>query len=320
MKRFGDDGIRTTLAPLCAAVAAILVVMPHTAHAADMKAAPSNMILKAAPSGDDKSAYTLFNPTPDRLLRDFSTDRPDTTESPFTVDAGRFQFETNLFGYTRSRPDIDGTVSDTYEIGTTNARIGLTSNTELSLIFQPYGTVRTRAIDPFGIPSVTHQSGVGNLDIRTKINLWGNDTFEKAGATAFGLLPFLTLPVDRGNGISSDGVEGGLILPFAIKLSDPLSLGLNTGVNVVRNDDGLNYHSEYLASASFAYDWSDNLSTYYEVAARFNTRNPLGDVAMLGTGFSYKLSKNVQVDAGVNIGVTRAADRYNPFVGISRRF
>jgi hypothetical protein len=36
--------------------------------------------------GADKSQYSLFNPTPERLLRDMTTDRPDTTESPFTVD------------------------------------------------------------------------------------------------------------------------------------------------------------------------------------------------------------------------------------------
>ncbi len=58
--------------------------------------------------GADKSGYSLFDPTPDRLLRDMTTDRPDTTESPFTVDAGHIQIETNLFGYARSRPDEDG--------------------------------------------------------------------------------------------------------------------------------------------------------------------------------------------------------------------
>ena len=46
--------------------------------------------------GADKSAYSILNPTPDRLLRDMTTDRPDTTESPFTVDAGRMQVETNV--------------------------------------------------------------------------------------------------------------------------------------------------------------------------------------------------------------------------------
>lgn len=54
---------------------------------------------------EDKSGYTLFNPTPDRQLRDMSTDRPDATESPYTVDAGRIQLEMDLAGYTQDRRD-----------------------------------------------------------------------------------------------------------------------------------------------------------------------------------------------------------------------
>ena len=135
------------------------------------------------------------------------------------------------------------------------------------------------------------------------------------GATAFALLPFITLPTDRNNGISPDGVEGGLILPFAVKLSDKFGLGLNAGVHVVRNDGTPGHHAEYLASASLSYEWSEAVSTYYEVAARFNTGNPLGDVAVLATGFTYKLSKNLQFDGGVRFGVTEAADRFSPFFG-----
>ena len=40
-----------------------------------------------------KSAYTLFSPTPRDMMRELAADRPDTTESPFTVDAGHYQFE-----------------------------------------------------------------------------------------------------------------------------------------------------------------------------------------------------------------------------------
>jgi hypothetical protein len=68
--------------------------------------------------------YSLFNHTPDRLLRDMTTDRPDTMESPFTVDAGHMQVETNLFAYARSRPDADETVTDSYEFVTSNVRMG----------------------------------------------------------------------------------------------------------------------------------------------------------------------------------------------------
>lgn len=276
------------------------------------------MLATAAPAtASDKSQYWLFRPTPDALLRDMTTDRPDTTESPFTVDAGRVQVETNLFGYARSRPDEDGAVSDTYELATTNVRIGLTHNTELDVVWQPYGIVRTRLRDP--VAATLHQSGIGGVDLRAKLNLWGNDTFDKTGS-ALGLLPFVTLPTDRRNGISPEYVEAGLIVPLALKVSDKLGLGLNGGVHWLREDAESRYHLEYLASASLAVEWTEQLGTYYEVAARFNTQDPRGDVVYLATGLTYKLGKNLQLDGGVNVGVTPAADRINPFVGLSRRF
>src|SRR6266436_4230281 len=49
----------------------------------------------------DKAAYHLFNPTPREYLREMVADRPDKTESPYTVDAGHFQVETDLVSYTR---------------------------------------------------------------------------------------------------------------------------------------------------------------------------------------------------------------------------
>ncbi|MGE0626674.1 MAG: transporter [Hyphomicrobiaceae bacterium] len=268
-------------------------------------------------SAQDKSRYSLFNPTPDRDLRDMTTDRPDTTESPFTVDAGRIQVETNVFGYSRSRPDQFGAVSDSYEFATTNVRIGLTDTTEINVVWQPYGTARTR--QPGAGPAL-RDSGIGGVDIRGKINLWGNDTFDRTGS-ALALLPFVTLPTNKDNGISPDHVEGGLIVPLALALPANFGLGLNGGIVWVKEDGVAGYHAEYLASASIAYEWTDKLGTYYEIAATFNTGNPRSDsVIVLGTGITYAVSKNLQLDAGVNFGITDATDRINPFVGVSRRF
>ena len=182
---------------------------------------------------------------------------------------------------------------------------------------RPHGVVRTR---PLGPPSVARNLGIGGVDIRAKFNLWGNDAFERPGATAFAFLPFITMPTDRNNGISPDGVEGGLILPYAVKLSDNFSLGLNAGVHVVRNSDTPGRHAEYLTSASLSYEWTERLSNYYEIAARFNVGDPRGDVVVLATGFTYKLNKNLQFYGGVRFGVTDAADRINPFIGMSTRF
>lgn len=268
-------------------------------------------------AAQDKSQYSLFRPVPDALLRDLTTDRPDATESPFTVDPGRIQVETNVFGYTRSRRDANGEVTESHEFGNTNIRLGLTHNAEVNFIWQPYGTLRTRASN--GV-LVNRQSGTGSVDIRGKINLWGNDSFERPGATAFALLPYLTLPTNRSNGISADHVEGGLILPFAVKLNEKFGLGLNTGVAAIRNPAGTGYNTEWLASASLSYEWSDRIGTYYEIACRFISGDAVTETVNFGTGVTYKLSKNFQLDAGVNFGLTRASDRVNPFVGFSARY
>jgi Putative MetA-pathway of phenol degradation len=275
------------------------------------------LVSNAEAVGADKNQYWLFNPTPDRLLREMTTDRPDITESPFTVDAGHVQFETTLVGYTRSAADQEHTVADEFDFATTNIRIGVTNSAEIDLVWQPYGTVRIRQADPLRI---FHQSGIGGVGLRAKFNLWGNDTFEKPGSTALALLPFLILPTDRHNAISPEFVAGGIVVPLAVKLSDKWEVTLNGALAHLREDAESSYHTEYLASASFSYEWSEKFGTYYEIAGRFNTENSRGDPVVLGTGFTYKLTKDVQLDAGVNFGVTPAADRINPFLGLSVRF
>src|SRR5256885_9928210 len=50
----------------------------------------------AALADKNKSDFNLFNPTPPELMREFNTDRPDKTESPYTVDAGQDRKSTRL--------------------------------------------------------------------------------------------------------------------------------------------------------------------------------------------------------------------------------
>src|SRR5258705_2765484 len=47
----------------------------------------------------DKDQYNLFNPTPTDKMRAFNTDRPTKSNVPYTVDAGHFQYEGDLFIY-----------------------------------------------------------------------------------------------------------------------------------------------------------------------------------------------------------------------------
>ena len=75
----------------------------------------------------DKSQYNLFNPTPRKLWRNFSTDRPHKTETPFTVDAGRFTMEADLFIYTKNIDRPNNTTTESYNYFVPNFKVGLTN-------------------------------------------------------------------------------------------------------------------------------------------------------------------------------------------------
>src|SRR5437773_6713481 len=117
--------------------AGALVMAVPTAVTADSEANPS--------SGPDKSKYNLFNPTPVELVREMTTDRPDKTESPFTVDAGHFQIEADILSYTYDRYNQAHTDTrvETVRIAPMNLKVGLFNDVDLQLVVDTYESVRT---------------------------------------------------------------------------------------------------------------------------------------------------------------------------------
>src|ERR1039458_221434 len=69
----------------------------------------------------DKSGYNLLNPTPDEAMRELTPDRPDKTESPYTVDAGHFQLEMDFANYTRD--DAEGVRTAAWNVAPFNLKI-----------------------------------------------------------------------------------------------------------------------------------------------------------------------------------------------------
>src|SRR5436190_23093328 len=86
----------------------------------------------------DKSQFNLFNPTPGELMREFRTDRPDKTESPYTVDAGHFQVEVDELRYTYDRYNgLPGDVSgEAVGIGPVNLNVVRLDNLDFQLVIQ----------------------------------------------------------------------------------------------------------------------------------------------------------------------------------------
>jgi hypothetical protein len=269
--------------------------------------------LSAEPDPADKWQYHLLNPTPREFMRDLSADRPDFTESPYTVDAGHFQIEADLFNYTRDR-DRSGSRNvkfEAYSVGSLNLKAGLLNNVDLQLIVDSY--VHERVEDRVA-STRDSASGFGDVQTRLKINLWGNDE----GTTAFGIMPFVKFPT-AGSGLGNDSVEGGLILPFAAGLPAGWNLGVMAEFDFLRDEIGSGYHTEFVQTVAAGRDIAGNLGGYLEFISIFGSRSDSDWRALAGLGLVYGWTENLVLDAGVNIGLTDAADDVNPFVGVTYR-
>jgi hypothetical protein len=155
---------------------------------------------------------------------------------------------------------------------------------------------------------------LGDVALRFKYNLWGND----GGGTALALLPQVKLPTSTG-GIGNDFVEGGMLVPFEVELPHGLSLGFNSGAGVFHNEASDGWHAEFVNSVALGFPISERMTGYVEFWSLTSTEADTAWEGTVGLGLNYLVHRNLKLDAGVNIGVTRAADDLNPFVGLSFR-
>jgi hypothetical protein len=257
-----------------------------------------------------KSSHNLFNPVPDALLRELSPDRPDKTESPYTVDAGHSQLEMDFANYTYN--DSDGVRTRAWNVAPFNIKAGLLNNVDLRFIFDNYLHVRT---ENHTAGTTTTQSGVGNFTTRLKVNLWGDD----GGQTAFALLPYAKFPTST-DGLGNNAVEGGLLLPLAVKLRGGFDLGLETGAGFFQDGNDSNYHEDFVNMATVDHASAGKLSGYLEFFTDISTERHSGWIGTVDFGLEFAGNENVQLDCGCNFGVTHAANDFNPFAGITVRF
>ncbi|MCG8603250.1 MAG: transporter [Verrucomicrobiales bacterium] len=251
----------------------------------------------ADPSMVDKSGYTLFNPTPRELWRDLSPDRPDATESPVTVDAGAWVVEASYLDWRRDNGD------ESYTVMATNLKLGLTNDTDLQFVFDSYTWENPAA----GAGS----EGFGDVQLRLKHNLWGNE----GGSNAFAIFPFVKIPT--GTPLSNGEVEGGLILPFGMDLTDGIGLGLMAEIDAVYNDVTLDHDIEFLHSAVLGIDLTDRLGMFTEY---IGITGPSTYQAYFAGGFTLSLSEDLVLDWGTQVGLNDNSEDLGIFGGFTKRF
>jgi hypothetical protein len=260
----------------------------------------------------DKSSYSLFDPTPDDQMRGFCTDRPPKANLPCTVDAGHFQYESDMFNWTYAHTgDI---AVNTYLYTNPTFKLGLTNRIDLELGMAPLETVSAKGA--LGKQSLT---GVGDLFVRTKVNLAGPE----GGDFQAALIPYVKIPTAQ-PGIGNKAVEGGVIAPISFALPQDFTLLLDPEIDILRNAANAGRHANFQTLANLSHALSGTVTGYIELWGQVDN-----DPTVAAKQASLDLSlawvawtdlPNLQFDIGSNIGLTSATPRIQAYVGISQRF
>jgi len=235
------------------------------------------------------------------FARELATDRPDTTESPVTVPAGRFQVEAEALAHSWK----DGR-SASWTVAESLLKYGVTDRLDVHLNVPVYSRLR----DAAGIWA----EGFGNLALRMKYNWWGND----GGRSALAVLPYVSAPT-AADGAGAEAWEFGVAFPFALELTDRFGLGLQQQFDWL--DDGSGGRDfEWLQSAVLGMALTEKAGVFAEVVTvlRFEG-DATTDVAVNGGG-TYLFTPECQLDAGVRVGLAGEVDEVQLFLGWSQRF
>jgi hypothetical protein len=262
----------------------------------------------AAAPAPDKSSDTLFNPVPDNLLRSLNTDRPTKSNSPVTVDAGHFQIESDLFNDTHS--NAGGVTTRLYTAFDPVLKLGVTNNIDLEVQFTGYNWLET-AVPGAG---TYRQSGVGDLYLRAKVNLFGNE-----GGPALALIPYVKLPA-AAQGIGNGHTEGGVIAPFTYPLPLDFTLLIMPEIDVLKNYADAGHHFSYTQLINISHPIGPHVTIYGEFYSALGTDARTPPVYTLDTALAWSVTDTLQLDVGANVGLNRAAPNLQLYAGISKRF
>ena len=299
----------------CIAAAIVLCVACSSAGSALSEPAEPPLVKKAAKAGKsrakpDKNQYWLLNPVPTDQMRSFSTDRPTKSNVPYTVDAGHFQYETDLVNFSHQ---VTGSVhTNTILVPNPTFKVGVTNNADLEVNVPIAGV---HAFSSSTGPSSTIW-GIGDTFVRAKVNLWGND----GGSSAAALIPYVKAP-SAPLGIGNGAVEEGLLAPVVFSLPNNFTLLLVPEIDALRDsaDDGR--HPNVIFDVNLSREVIKNVTAYAEFWADYND-DPVIKTTQLSfdTALAWTVCPNVQLDVGANFGLNAVTPAIQVYAGVSQRF
>lgn len=255
----------------------------------------------------DKRQFNLWNPTPRRYMRPMVPDRPGITESPYSVDAGHFQYETDALRLLTRREGT--TYGHDWYINHAVAKIGLADRSDLQIGVDSY--TDTRNYDEADPSQTQKYHGLGDVTLRLKHTLVGDDN----SRWALGIIGYVTLPTGgpRGDG----AVEYGAVLPVVYQITKPWSIGGQIATQVYWDRNTQTRFLQLTPTFTTDYQFTKLIQAFVELVGYDDVR--LNDWhSSINTGVQLDVSENVQLDFGTHLPITRSTDR-EYFLGLSFR-
>lgn len=230
------------------------------------------------------------------------TDRPDATESPYTVGTGNLQLETGAL-FTNNGDDDFRTESTVFNTGL--LRYGLNETIELRLGWD-YANERISSNGN----ELSDVSGFTPLLLGAKFELAN----ENGWMPQIGLLTHLRLPFTAAEEFRPENTGIEMIFSFDHTLSDKDGIAYNLGARIA-DDRSL----EYLYTIAYGYSFTDKWGAYAELYGAFPENTQA--YHLWDAGITYLVNNNLQLDATIGGGFQGSATDQNLLVsaGLSYR-
>jgi hypothetical protein len=236
----------------------------------------------------------FFTTVKSQTTTDIETDRPDQTETPFSVGKNMFQAE-NGFSIAKFKNDM------LYQNAVSLLRFGVSEKFELRAEI---------AHDVFNKESIGFNAkGIAPIEIGIKANLLN----EKGWRPKTSIITHLALPKVASNNFKGNYYAPSFRFTMQHSLSTKQSLSYNIG-GEWGTDDG---EFTPLYTLATGYDFSKLVYGYVELYG-FLPKNEIADHNLAG-GFAFLVKPNVQFDISGGIGLTKTAIKNYWAMGLSFR-
>lgn len=219
--------------------------------------------------------------------------RAQVTETPETVEPGKFFLRMDAVTVGVNRDKTEPARYTALGLASSILSIGMTQNVDVQIGAQFF--VR----ETFQLRGARDsRSGWGDTSLRAKWRFWS----EPAVGASAAVIPYVKLP-SKTTGVGNNHVEGGFIVPWAMKLALGTELGAMAQWELKRNDANNGYDSRWFASGFVRQALVAGFGVYGEATLQASTASSSSFAGGAGGGVTWDFSKFLQFDYGVSRGL-----------------